>query len=940
MDRNLNKSALKTKTAALFLCLMVGGLAPLFSQDNGPVLDASFNELSWPAFIEKAEQRFGLQFFYLPDSLSDVRLGPVTPGIPLAQYLRENLKDRQVFVTIDEKGRVFLSKGNPIVTTLPHTIYPQIKEEGQPKKTKPEEEESASNYLETASEVRARMLIIGTKKKGLNERTVALNGYVFDQETKEPIPGATIWVEELSTGVAAETDGSYRLRLDKGAYKLRLRDLNHEEKEVNVELLSSGSQDFYLESKSILLEGVLVTSEQFNRVQSTKMGFERLTAKSIKEIPLVLGERDILKVANLLPGIQSVGEGAAGFNVRGSPADQNLFYIDHVPVYNTAHLFGFFSAFNSEAISDFSLSKGNIPAKFGGRLASIFDISAKEGDKKQFKASGGISPITGRVMLEGPLKKDKSSFMAGLRSTYSNWLLGLIKNPDFNNSRIYFGDAMAKASFTLNDKDRFNAFGYYSLDDINFAGTTRFNMENIGTSMDWNHFFNDRNSLNASLAYSRYGLEVDNREVLVDAYRQANQLEHAEARLDFTLRSEDGSHQFSFGTNAILYRIDQGSFLPAVEGSLVQPRDLGRERAVEAGVYLGDEWKASSRITLDWGLRYNWYTYLGPQSVFSYPSDAPKEEDSVLDTLEFGPNKRIATYSAPDFRLGAKYSFSPDWSLKASYNRLHQYIFLLSNTIALAPTDKWKLTDSHIKPMLGDQVSLGVYTFLAQRKLEFSVESYFKKVNNLVEYKDGASLLANEVPEWDVLQGKLTTYGLEFMLKKPEGRLNGWVNYTYSRATVQVNGALEEERINFGNPYPANHEKPHFFNLVANYKFIRRFSLSANVVYSTGRPITYPTTLYYQNGIPLINFTARNEYRIPDYFRADLSVKVEGNLKARKLLHGNWVFSIYNLTGRHNAYNVYFKTTNSGRIQGYKVSIFANPIFSVTYNIKLGSYED
>ncbi|MCB0563532.1 MAG: TonB-dependent receptor, partial [Phaeodactylibacter sp.] len=871
----MNWNLRKIKKVVLFLGLMLAEWPLLYSQDISPVLDTSFSGLSWTAFVEKAEKSFGLDFFYDPADISNIQLSPVTSEIPLVRYLEENLERLQLFITIDKKGRVFLSKQGPVNPTLTRAIYPLVKEEHKPEGAEPAQEISGSNFLETTHEVRAGVLVIGSKKEGLKENKVTLSGYLFDQENKEPVIGATLFVEGLGVGTATETDGSYKLTLDKGIYTLLLKDINHHEKAINVELLSSGRQDFYLESKSILLEGVVVTSDQYNRVQSTKMGFERLTTKSIKEIPLVLGERDILKVANLLPGIQSVGEGSAGFNVRGSPADQNLFYIDHVPVYNTSHLFGFFSAFNSEAISDFSLSKSNIPAKFGGRLASIFDITAKEGDKEEFKASGGISPITGRLMVEAPLQKGKSSIMAGVRSTYSNWILGLIKNPDFNNSRIYFGDAMVKTVFTLNDKDRLTAFGYYSLDDIDFAETTQFNTQNIGASLDWNHFFNDRNSLNASVAYSQYGLEVENREVLFDAYRQDNQLEHTEGRLDFTLRPND-RHLINFGTNAILYGIDQGAFLPVGDISQVQPKDLGKEKGLEAGLYLSEEWKASDRITINGGLRYNWYTYLGPQSIFSYAEGAPKEEESVQDTLDFGSNERIATYTGLDIRLGAKYTFSPNWSVKASFNRLHQYIFLLSNTIALAPTDKWKLSDYHIKPMRGDQVSLGVYTFLAQRKLEFSVESYYKKVDNLVEFKDGADLLVNEVPEWDVLQGRLHTYGLEFMLKKPAGRLNGWLNYTYSRATVQVDGELEEERINFGNAYPANHEKPHSLNLVANYKLIRRFGLSANVVYSTGRPITYPTTLYYQNGVPLINFTARNAYRVPDYFRVDLSVKVEG----------------------------------------------------------------
>jgi len=915
----------------LLLCWLTP--ANIRSQHTEVMVDESYSGLSWSRFVSKADRELNISIFYDADHMAEVEMIEIDSPQPLFTFMVTSLSPHDLKVAADRSGNYFITRAAAIQTELPDNIYPEIITDNSMENPK----DVGSVFIETQKEHLARVLVIGNKKEGLKSRKATLSGYLYEDKEKTPVFGATILIEELGIGTASDENGFYKLRLDKGKYTLLINDLNHTEQRVRVQILSDGTQDFYLESKSITLEGVVVTSDRYDRVQNTKMGFERLSTKSIKEIPLVLGERDILKVATLLPGIQSVGEGAAGFNVRGSPADQNLFYIDNVPVYNTSHLFGFFSVFNSDAISEFSLSKSNIPARFGGRLASIFDITAKEGDNEQVKLRGGISPITGSLLLEGPIQKEKSSFMLGVRSTYSNWILKLVKNPDFNQSSVFFADAIAKLNFNLNQKNKLQAFGYYSYDKINFAASTRFNTGNEGASVSWKRFFNEKSNLDLSVVYSKYNLETENYEVAFEAYRQDNVLTHKEAKIGFTLRPNE-KHILTFGGNAILYEIDRGTFAPAGPESQIIAKNLGEEKGIESGLYLSEEWSPGPRLSLTAGLRYNLFANLGPQSVFEYESGQLKEQSNIIDTLEFGNNELVQTYTGLDYRVAAKYNITPDWSLKASYNKLHQYIFLLSNTIALSPTDKWKLTDYNIKPMAGQQISFGVYTYLLNKRFEFSVEGYYKKVDNLVEYRDGAELLVNEFPERDILQGDLDVYGLEIMLKKPGGRFNGWMNYTYSSANVLVNGPAEGAQINFGQSYPANHDKPHSWNVVANYKFIRRFSLSANLVYSTGKPITYPTTVYYQQGIQLVNFTSRNQYRLPDYLRMDLSLKLEGNLKADKFMHGVWVFSIYNIAGRDNVYNAYFKSSG-GKLSGYKVSIFANPIFSVTYNFKFGNYD-
>ena len=904
-----------------------------FSQQMDWVIDVAYNGLEWSAFVDKVEQNYSIRFFYKEADVANFQAPQLSSEVTLLDFLQAQFSD--CYITHDQQGHIFISKGIEIATQLTKNIYPEIVFKSDKKDSIPTQNK---DFAATTKQHIAKVIVVGDPRKGAGKTKVTLSGAVSSTSDDFPLPGVTILVEELGTGVASDENGVYTLSLKKGTYTLLFSHLNHIEKKLKVDLQSDGSYDVQLEGKANLLEGVTVTSYKFDRVQSTKMGFERLTTKSIEEIPLVLGEKDILKVASLLAGVQSIGEGTAGFNVRGSPADQNLFYIDKVPIYNTSHLFGFFSAFNSQAISEFSISKSNIPSKFGGRLASIFDITALEGDKDKYKVRGGISPVTGNVLFEGPIQKEKSSVMVALRSTYSNWILKRIKNDDFNRTRVNFADAIVKYSHQLSSKSWIQAFGYYSFDDIKFAGSTNFDNNNLGGSLSWNHFFTEKTNMNLAIIHSRTQLGVEEVEIPFEAYKQNSELLHQEARMDWTWRINP-RHHLEFGGNAILYTNDRGTFLPSDDRSLIQPITFDVEKGLETGLYINKEWKPSDQITLVGGLRYNQYNYLGPQKVFQYQGNIPISEETIIDTLQFQKGDNIVTYNSIDYRLALRYSLLSNLSIKASYNTLHQYLFLLSNTIALAPTDKWKLTDYNIEPMAGQQASFGVYGDLANKRYDWSTEFYIKNVNQLVEYRDGANLLINEFPERDVLQGDLDAWGVELTFKKTTGRFNGWINYTYSRSRVLVKGADDASSINFGNSYPSNYDRPHVANVVANYKFKRRFSLSANMVYQSGRPITYPTNTYTQSGFQIINYSERNKYRVPDYFRIDASAKIEGNLKKEKLLHGAWVFSIYNLLGRNNVYNEYFQYTNNNVI-GYRISIFARPIFSISYQFKFGNYDN
>jgi len=909
----------------------------LFSQSGDVIITKDYDGLEWNDFVKKIEKNYSVRIFYNPEKIPDIIISIKNDNDFLEDILRENFKSYKINVSIDKMNNIFLVQKNAIHVSLADDFF-LTKIEDQEKEAEISENKKWNNYLRTNREYISKNVVIGTKREGAKLSKVSVSGFLRNISDGKTIFGGNIYINELETGTTTNVDGFYSLTLKKGKYTFVISSLGYEEEKYKVELLSNGVFNIDLITKSFLLEEFTVSSERFHNVRGNQMGLEKLSIKRITEIPVVLGEKDIIKVALLLPGIQTVGEGTSGFNVRGSPADQNLFYINNVPVYNTSHLFGFFSSFNSDAINEFSLYKSNIPVEFGGRLSSVFNISAKQGNQKKFSMMGGISPISGKILVEGPIQKGKSSYLIGVRSTYSDWMLKTVRDLDIRNSSAKFSDAVANFSFALTPNNRLELFTYFSYDLANIATISEHDYTNLGASLSWNHYINNKHELDLTFSTSDYSFNDANMEYDFAAYKQSYQLKHHEAKLNLFLRPNE-NHKITFGINSILYLINRGDYLPLNEMSLINPKSFEAEKGIESGIYIGDNWKLSPLFEITAGLRYNNYLSIGPNNVYQYGSNMPKTVENIIDTLSFSNNEVIKTYNGLDFRFGAKYLINENFSMKAGFNRLHQYIFLLSNTIAISPTDIWKLSDYNIKPMIGDQLSLGFYSNLFKNKLEASLEVYYKKVNELVEYKDGAKFFDNEIPETDIVQGNLDAFGIELMIKKPYGRLNGWVNYTYSNASVLVNNKITGEQNNFGFKYPANYDKPHAFNLVGNYKISRRVSLSGNIVYSTGRPITYPTSIYYQNGVKILNYSMRNEYRLPDYFRIDISLKLEGNLHKRKLAHGSFIFSIYNLTGRKNAYSIYFQS-KGGSIYSYKLSIFGTPIPSITYSFKLGNYED
>jgi len=699
-----------------------------------------------------------------------------------------------------------------------------------------------------------------------------------------------------------------------------------------VMLYNNGRLEIELEEDITPLKEVLVQSERDVRVTSVEMGMEKLDIKVMKQMPTVLGEADVMKVVLTLPGVQTVGEGTVGLNVRGGATNQNLILFNDAVVYNPSHMFGFFSTFNPDVLKNVELYKSGVTANYGGRLSSVLDVTTREGNLKKLVVSGGLSPVTGRLTVEGPLIKERSSFIIGARSTYSGWLLKQVKNPTLNSSKASFYDLTANITHKINDNNNLALSGYMSKDRFKFASDTAYSYSDRNASVKWKHLFNPLFYSTVTAAASQYDYTINSYRNPLIAFDMKFMIRQYNAKADFNYLL-NSKHALNAGVSMTRYELHPGNIQPPSGESTMKADVLQTERGLESGIYIGDNYEVNSKLLLYFGLRYSLYQYLGAKDIYTYAEGSPRTENSLQDTISYASGKPISRYGGLEPRVSARYIVSPTSSFKVSYNRMRQYIQMLSNTTAITPTDIWKLSDPYIKPQVGDQFSIGYYKNLNRNTLELSVETYYKLMNNTIDYKNGAVLLLNHHLETDVLSARGKAYGVEFLLKKPSGKLNGWISYTWSRSFLQTKSDFPSETINRGEYYPSSYDKPHALNFIGNYKFSRRVNFSLNIIYSTGRPITLPVAKYDLDGVRRVFYSDRNQYRIPDYFRSDFSINVEGNHKIRKLAHSSWSFAVYNLTGRKNAYSVFF-VAHDGLIRGYKLSVFAQPIPTITYNFK------
>ncbi|MDH6313545.1 hypothetical protein M2137_002335 [Parabacteroides sp. PFB2-10] len=795
---------------------------------------------------------------------------------------------------------------------------------------------TGDNYLLSPLEQKAtsenKLYMIGDERATDIPEKIQLTGVMTDFRTGEPIIGAVIYTEK--TMIAATTDafGFYSLQLSPGHHRLLIRGIGLKDTQRQVAIYNNGKLDIELEEEVYSLKEVIVTSERLARVQSTKLGVERIQIKDIKNIPTAFGEVDVIKVVMMLPGVKAVGEASSGFNVRGGSTDQNLILFNDGTIYNPTHLFGFFSAFNPDLVKEIELYKSSIPAKYGGRISSVLEINGREGNKKGLSGQVSLGLLTSRATFEGPIGK-KTSFILGGRTTYSDWILKkLPEKSGYNNGRAGFYDLNAIVDHKFSENDNLYLSGYYSRDRFNFDADERYAYGNMNFSAKWRHIYNDRLTSTLTGGYDHYSYQTETNETPTNAYRLDFGINQGFLKMDFTSYLTD-RHTLDYGLSGILYVLNPGKYGPNADESLVILDKMQEEHALETAIYLADRWSITPEFSLDLGVRYSMFNAMGPRTYNLYDSGKLPDMSTIVDTKSVEGWKAFKTYHAPEFRLSARYAFRSDFSVKLGANTLQQYIHKLSNTTIMSPTDTWKLSDENIRPQKGLQVAAGIYKNFLDNTIETSIEGYYKTMKDYLDYRSGAQLIMNHHIETDVMNTQGKAYGVELMVKKTQGKLNGWISYAYSRTLLRQNDPLVEKPINNGDWYPADYDKPHEFKFAGNYKFTQRYSVSLNCDYSTGRPITLPTSKYQYAGGEYAYYSDRNQYRIPDFFRMDLSINIEPSHHLTLLTHSTISLGVYNLTGRKNAYSVYYVAEN-GKLKGYKMAIFGSPIPYVSYNIK------
>ncbi len=737
-----------------------------------------------------------------------------------------------------------------------------------------------------------------------------ISGFISDNGTGEEMIGANVLIEEMP-GVGAVTNvyGYYSLTLPAGKYTLLYTYVGYNTESKKIDLNANLKIDMSIGENEVQLEEVVILAERpEDNIVDVKMSRENLKIEKIKTMPALFGEIDLIKSLQLLPGVQSAGEGTTGLFVRGGSADQNLILLDEATVYNASHFLGFFSVFNADAIKNVEIYKGGIPARFGGRLSSIIDIQMKEGNNKKFSGSGGIGTISSRLTLEGPIVKDKSSFIVSGRRTYADMFLRLSPNEDLNSNVLYFYDLNAKANYRFDDKNRLFISGYFGRDVFDFDNTFGLDWGNATLTTRWNHLFNDRLFMNATLLFSNfgYGFDIDDG---VSNFEWKSSLQEVGGKIDFTYFINP-SNTLTFGSNTIVHRFAPAEINPG-DNSIFTDFTLDNRYAIEQAFYLGNDHKVSEKLFLQYGLRHSLFVNVGPGKTFVYQEGVPRSDQTLIDSISYDRLEKINLYHGFEPRFGARYILTENSSIKASYNRMRQYIQIASNTTAGLPIDRWIPSDNYIKPLIADQIAFGYFRNFKKNTFETSVEVYYKWMNNLLDFKPGAEILLNNNIETEILIGEGRAYGAEFLIKKNVGRTTGWLSYTLARTERQIDG------INGGKTYSAKYDRTHDISFVVSRQINTRLTLSANWVYATGQAVSLPVGRYNIDGrsIPYYDDLDRNGQRMPAYHRLDLSANLEGKNKKNKKWQGSWNFSIYNVYARKNAFSLTFEDINNDDIR-------------------------
>lgn len=741
-----------------------------------------------------------------------------------------------------------------------------------------------------------------------------ISGKITDAETGEDLFGASIYIEGTNLGTTANTYGFYSLTITEGTYKVTTSYIGFENVYHEINLDKDISLNIKLKPMGTVLSEVVISSEEKDaNISSARMSLENIDIKQIETLPVLLGEKDVLKTIQLMPGISTASEGSSGFSVRGGSTDQNLILLDEAPVYSASHLMGFFSVFNSDALKNMSIIKGGIPANYGGRASSVLDINMKDGNNQKFAASGGIGLISTRLAIEGPIIKDKVSYIISGRRSYADLVARSVGMFESDMS-LYFYDLNAKINYKINDKNRIFLSGYFGQDAFGF-GDMGMDWGNITGTLRWNHLLSNKLFSNTTLLYSNYNYGFN---IGSDASLKSG-IEDYGIKQDFTWFLNP-NNTIKTGLNITWHTFNPGELLN--DGDASSEIIMEQKQAVESAVYISNEQKISKRISAEYGLRLSMFNQIGEGWQNTYSDNNVK-----IDSVYFSNGEIMHTFFNYEPRASISYRLNESSSVKASYNRMAQYLHLLSNSTSGHPTDTWTLSTNNLNPQIVNQIALGYFKNFDENKYEFSIESYYKNIENIADYENGTDIMLNENVESYILSGVGRSYGLEFYLKKKYGRLKGWISYTLARTENKIDG------INNGLWYASKYDKTHDFSIVLSYQITDRMSVSTSWIYYTGNAVTFPSGRYEFDGNQIPYYTERNGYRMPDYHRLDLNLHLDG--KNKKRFNSSWDFSLYNAYNQHNAYAITFRESETvpGSTEAVKLSLFGI-VPSVTWNFK------
>jgi len=913
----------------LIICLLLNIVVVSSGQNIDEIkINVDFKDESLKNILTILSENYPVKFFYKEDWLPDSKFTIAFDSIEFITVLSDLLKDTDlnyiiyhnlVIVAPDQKLSQEFSRDYFIMRNKQRILINSKKWAG------------ASTIINIGDT---------TKVSRLNQATIS--GNIKDRLSEEPLAGVNLYFETLDQTTSTDSNGRFELELPTGYNLLEISYVGYETQKVVLRIFNSEKISIQLAPDAYELEEILIRGQtDDNNVQSVIMGITRLRPQQIENLPVFLGEPDVIKGILTLPGISSIGEGAGGFNVRGGNIDQNLILQDETLVFNSSHALGFFSIFNSDAIREVELYKGHIPAQYGGRLSSVLNVKLKGNNNEKISGKGGIGLVSSRFVLDGPLRSKKSmesgttpktTFLLGGRITYSDWVLRMINIPSVKNSSGYFYDINAKLTHRYNDKGSITGSYYQSYDFVQFSEEFGFSWTNRAASVIWNHLIKPEVS-------SNFSVSIGNNDNLsfkpegVGSYNLANGINNFRLKEDILISSIE-KHNIMTGIEYIYYDVKPDVLSARNDDSTIIPELVIRDDAHEIGIFANDEFIINHLFSVTYGLRYNLFQQLGPAIIYNYEMGVPKTPETLIDSTNYGSGSVVKSFQALEPRLSIKYSLNPTSSVKFSYNRMHQFIHLISNTTAAIPVDFWQVSNPYLDPERSDNFSIGYFRNFMNNIWETSIEMYYRQMKNLIEYKDFPELLLNDHLETELLTGIGRSYGVELFIRRRKGKVNGWLSYTFSRSFVKIDGPNPEETINQGEWFPSRLDRPNNLNIVLNIDLNKSNTFSANFTYQSGRPITAPASNFIQDNILIPYYSDRNQFRIPDYHRLDVSYTIKRNVIKKRKYKDSFTISIYNLYGRKNAYSIFFRKKPGSSTNAYKLSIIGTIFPSLTYNFQ------